>query len=201
MAVIKAEIEVELRAIKLGNKPDEMLNASPKGTVPVLVLPQRFKEKPIVIEESLEVMLWALAQNDPHQILPDKSRLLDMLDKIARFEAAFVPALDAYKQAKRYHEDGVVDKREVCEALLSPIDTALNKHSYINGTEESLIDIALVPLIRKFSKVEKAWFRQSPYLALQRWLNRYIQSPLFSHTMQQTELWLPNKPTIIFGRR
>ncbi len=201
MALIKAEIQVELRAIKLNNKPAEMLNASPKGTVPILVLPQHFKENPVVIEESLDIMLWALAQNDPHQLLPDKQQLPDMLDKIARFEAEFVPALDAYKQAKRYHENTLDEQRASCEALLNPLEMKLSKYNYIDGQQERLIDIALVSLIRKFSKVEKAWFRQSRYVELQRWLNRYIQSPLFSHTMQQTEQWLPNKPTIIFGRR
>ncbi len=201
MAVIKADIQVELRAIKLSNKPTEMLDASPKGTVPVLVLPQRLKEQPMVIEESLDIMLWALAQNDPHRLLPLKQHLPEMIDRIVRFESEFVPALDSYKQAKRYHEDSLIETRLRCESILAPLESRLKDSPFLCGEREQLLDIALVTLIRKFTRVERAWFRQSQYVGIQRWLNHYIQSPLFSLTMRHVELWLPKKQAVMFGAK
>ncbi|MDN2481418.1 glutathione S-transferase N-terminal domain-containing protein [Vibrio agarivorans] len=138
LALVKAQHSVTIRAVKLDNKPDEMLNASQKASVPVLVMPDA-----TVIEESLEIMVWALSQNDPEGLLSsDNNRVLpEMLDFIASFENDFIPALNQFSCAKRYHEQEMFAMREQCEIELAKLEGRLSQHAFLFGERESLVTL------------------------------------------------------------
>ncbi|OEF05503.1 glutathione S-transferase [Vibrio genomosp. F10] len=196
IALFKSHKTVLIRAVKLNNKPKEMLVASPKGSVPILVVSDR-----IILEESLEVMLWALAENDPDDLLDYKQEtaLTRMHALISRFEHEFVPALEAYSCAKRYHEDNLGECRRRCEVVLQALEDRLTQHTYLFSDRESLLDIAVMPFIRKFARIERQWYLQSPYPKLRDWLNGYLQSAMFAKVMAKHELWLENRQDIYFG--
>ncbi|WP_159818214.1 glutathione S-transferase [Colwellia sp. 20A7] len=202
IAVFKSKQSIELRDIVLSNKPDEMILASPKGTVPVLVLD---KNVATVIDESLDIMLWALKQSDPDDLLhnqqanADTNPLADMLSLIAIFDHQFKTKLEAYRCAKRYHEDNITECRYACEKHLQMIEERLNCHTFIMSDKESLVDIALLPFIRQFARVERQWYLQAPYPKIRQWLNRYLQSPMFSKVMFKNPLWLNSREVVVFG--
>ncbi|WOI39384.1 glutathione S-transferase [Alteromonas sp. CI.11.F.A3] len=205
IGLYKAAQDVEVREVVLSNKPDAMIEASAKGTVPTLVLPNADGTN-TVIDESLDVMLWALHQNDPEDLLhqQDTAALPAMLALIATFDDGFKTQLNAYKCAKRYRENNVVECRQACEAYIQDLEDRLGggnteggleegqSKRFIFGAKESLADIALLPFIRQFSKVERKWYRESPYPNLKQWLNGYLQSVMFNKVMTQYELWKPS---------
>jgi glutathione S-transferase len=195
-SLFKAQQKVLIRAVKLNNKPQEMLTASPKGSVPILVVNEN-----LIIEESLEIMLWALAQQDPQGLLQSENDLglTTMLKLINDFETQFIPALEAYCCAKRYHENNLELCREACEITLHQLEIRLLTHDFLFSDSESLLDIALFPFIRKFARVERQWYRQSPYPKLRHWLNSYLQSSIFTKVMAKHELWLEKKQDIYFA--
>ncbi|HBV75570.1 MULTISPECIES: glutathione S-transferase [Vibrio] len=194
LAIYQSQVPVLLRDIVLRDKPAEMLTASPKGTVPVLVT-----SNGTVIEESIEVMLWALSENDPNDLLMsnDDNILDEMRQLIFQFDDKFKPCLEAYRAAKRYHEPNLVECRQSCEHYLSELENRLTQHSFLMAAQESLADLALLPFIRQFAKVERQWYLQSPYPKLRQWLDRYLQSKMFSKVMSKHELWLVNRIDVL----
>ncbi len=201
IAIYKAKQPVLLRDLVLSNKPEEMIAASAKATVPVLVLPNEE-----VIDESLDVMLWALNETDPDDLLLSKSDdgLTDMLNLIHVFDHEFKVALEAYKCAKRYKENNVAECRAECEKYIQMLEQrlALSEHlaeGFLFGEKESLADIALLPFIRQFARVERQWYLQSPYPKVKQWLNKYLQSPMFTKVMAKHPLWLETKEEILLG--
>lgn len=196
MAIYRAKQPVILRDVVLSDKPQEMIAASPKGTVPVLVIAQS-----LVIEQSLEIMLWALGTNDPDRLLPQSApdALLDMLRLIAKFDHQFKDCLEKYKCAKRYHEDTIIQCRQACEVYIQELEQRLKQQQFLMSSQESLVDLALLPFIRQFARVERQWYLQSPYPNLRAWLNNYLQSPMFSKVMTKHPLWLESREKILFG--
>lgn len=200
IALFKAEQTVELRDVKLTDKPAEMLAASPKGTVPILVLPSNQ-----VIDESLDIMLWALKQNDPDNLLLKKSHnnyndgddiAAKMMALISLFDSEFKACLEKYKCAKRYHEANLNEYRESCEHYLQRLEIALSQHTFVMSAHESLADLAILPFIRQFARVERQWYLQAPYPQLRQWLNRYLQSVMFTKVMAKHSLWPSNQITL-----
>lgn len=187
LALFKSQKKVLLRAIKLNNKPSEMLSASAKGSVPILVISQN-----LTIDESLDIMLWSLDKKDPNNLLHCNTLNArnNMLDLIKQFETHFIPALSAYACAKRYHNVNLIECRILCETVLQQLETRLSQHTFLYSNNESLFDIAIVPFIRKFSKIERKWYQQSPYPNLRNWLNNYLQSTTFTKVMAKHELWI-----------
>jgi glutathione S-transferase len=200
IAIYYAKQKVALRDLVLTDKPDEMLKASPKGTVPVLVTEQA-PDKIVVIEESLDVMLWALHESDPDNLLHSETPhlLSEMLLLISQFDNEFKACFDKYQCAKRYHEDSLESDRKACEKHITDLEQRLQFNDFFMSNKASLADIALLPFIRKFSKVERQWYLQSPYPKLRAWLNNYLQSRMFSKVMTQYPLWLENRELVIFG--
>ncbi|GAA0821967.1 glutathione S-transferase [Colwellia asteriadis] len=202
MAIFKTKQIIQLRDIVLSNKPSEMIAASTKATVPVLVLADGS-----VIDESLAIMLWALQQSDPNDLLHQKSHntannkntLTAMLVLIAEFDTDFKSCLEQYKCAKRYQEDNVVECRIACEQYLQRLEQRLTQHPFLMSDKESLTDIALMPFIRQFARVERQWYLQSPYPKVRQWLNNYLQSPMFTKVMAKYPLWLDNHEVVLFG--
>jgi len=196
IAIFYAQQPVILRDIVLTNKPMDMLLASPKGTVPVLVLPNKK-----IIDESLRVMLWALKASDSNDFLQknDTDSLKEMLKLIALFDTKFKLCLEAYKCAKRYHENTLIDCRQACEVYINDLEQRLSQHDYFMSSKPSLVDIALLPFIRQFARIERQWYLQSPYPKLRQWLNRYLQSPMFTQVMVKRPLWTVNDKTVYFA--
>jgi glutathione S-transferase len=205
IAIFKAQQQVSVREVNLKNKPVEMITASAKGTVPILVLSNDLalsNELALsnklasftVIDESIEVMLWALTNNDPDNLLyqHDPTALPNMLNIITEFDDEFKACLNAYKCAKRYRENNVIECRQACEVYINRLEICLTQQPFIMSAQESLVDIALLPFIRQFVKVERQWYLQSPYSKVRQWLNHYLQSPMFTKVMAKRDLWVTN---------
>jgi glutathione S-transferase len=200
LAIFKANQKVILRDIILSNKPQQMLTASPKATVPVLV-----NKENGVIEESLDIMLWAFTQNDPNDFLHQgvgENRLnknTEMMALIKQFDDQFKVCLENYKCAKRYHENNLIECRQACEIHIAQLEQRLSQYQFLISNNESLADIALLPFIRQFARIERQWYLQSPYPKLRAWLNGYLQSSIFTKVMAKYPLWNKNQETIVFG--
>lgn len=197
LAIYASGQQVHLRDLVLSNKPADMLSVSPKGTVPVLITTDH-----LVIDESLSIMQWAFSQTDPddylHKIMPNAQA--DMLSVIALFDNEFKGHLEQYRCAKRYHEPTLIDNRQLCEPYLTDLESRLSQHLFLMSDKPSLLDVALLPFIRQFARVERQWYLQSPYPKLRQWLNTYLQSRMFSKVMTQYPMWLDTKEDVVFGR-
>ncbi|WP_085900104.1 glutathione S-transferase [Kiloniella majae] len=185
----------ELREIVLRDKPSEMLEASPKGTVPVLVL-----SNGDVLEESLDIMLWALNQHDPENWLtPEIGTFDEMLVLIHRCESEFKGHLDRYKYAPRYEEDvDPIAHRTQAENFLGELDKLLAKNSFLFGGQRSLADMAIAPFIRQFANVDRAWFDQTDYPHLKSWLYEFLDSSRFKATLKKYPVWATGDPVTYF---
>ncbi len=203
MGLLLAKQQVLLRAIVLKDKPAELLTASPKGTVPILMVNAAQTDSNLLIEESLEIMLWALAQNDPNNLLysEDPNALPAMLALNHTSDTTFRDWLKKYKCAARYHDECEVEYRKHCETFINDLEQRLTRHTYLMGDTLSFADYAILPFIRQFAKVDRKWYLQAPYPKLQLWLNNHLQSPLFSKTMAKYPLWLENREDCLFGAK
>jgi len=201
LALLLAQQVVQIRAITMKDKPSDMLLASPKGTVPVLVIDKSQAFDAQVIDESLDVMLWALNRHDPENLLytHDPAALPKMLKIIEENDTAFKPNLEKYKRAKRFHEDDEEACRLECESFVQALEQRLSQHEFLMGSTPSLLDYALLPFIRQFSRVNKPVFAQEQYTNLRHWLSHHLQSRLFSRAMFKYPLWLDNQEVCLFG--
>ena len=199
LAILLAQQTVELRAIVMKDKPAEMLALSPKGTVPVLVLESEGKKT--VIDESLDIMLWALKLNDPENLLHSQSEvaLTEMLQIINENDHQFKPQLEQYKRARRFHGNDEEHCRLQCEPFIQQLEQRLTQHEFLMGPTPSLLDYALLPFIRQFSRVNRQLYLQGPYTHLQNWLSQQLQSQLFSKAMSKYPLWLDSHEECLFG--
>lgn len=182
MALHYAGIKVEIREIALRDKPQHMLAVSPKGTVPVLVLADGK-----IIDESLDVMTWALAQNDPDTWLTSDPRCVEL---IAENDGSFKRALDQYKYASRFPEQSAEHYRQQGEVFLAKLEALLSHHRYLLGNNLTQADIAIFPFIRQFSMVDAAWFAASDYPCLRNWLDALVASDLFESIMKKYPTWI-----------
>lgn len=196
MGLLLAKQPIMLRDIVMKNIPSEMLAISPKGTVPVLLL-----NDSSVLDESLDIMVWALNQSDPNNLLynHEPNAYQAMINLINRNDSEFVEVLNKYKAASRYHDVDEVSCRKQCEPFIVFLEQCLTKHEFLIGATSSLADYAILPFIRQFSRVDRKWYVQAPYPNLQRWLDRHYQNPLFSKAMTKYPQWLDTKESIIFG--
>ena len=186
LAIAYSQQSVQLREVILKEKPEQMLQLSPKGTVPVLLL-----SSGEIIDESVEIMVWALSQHDPAHWLNDNiQKMLELIDK-NDFE--FKPWLDKYKYAVGFPEQTETYYREQCENFLVRLEKPLREHKYLFSDSISLADMAIFPFIRQFAGVDQQWFDQSPYPHLQKWLNEHINSPLFNAVMHDYPTWLTSQ--------
>jgi len=202
LGILLAKQAVMIRAIDLRDKPPEMLAVSPKGTVPVLVLDNTENNgQATVIDESLDIMLWALNQSDPDNLLysDEPSQLPLMLSLIGRFDNEFKTHLENYKSAKRYHEASKTDHRQQCEAFIAELDQRLSQQKYLMGDKLSLVDYAILPYLRQFARVERQWYTQTPYTHLHNWLKQHLTSQLFSQAMKKYPLWLDEQESFLIG--
>ena len=204
LALLLAEQSIQIRAITMKDKPAEMLQASPKGTVPVLVIENNGESNAQIIDESLDIMLWALRRNDPQNLFynHDSKALPEMLKVIEQNDSGFKPNLEKYKRAKRFHgSDANYQEacRLECETFIQGLELRLSEHEFLMGSTPSLLDYALLPFIRQFSRVNKAEFAHLRYTNLRQWLRYHLQSRLFSRAMFKYPLWLDNHEECLLG--
>jgi glutathione S-transferase len=207
LGILLAGQSVLIRAVVTKNKPTEMLAVSPKGTVPILIIddtegPEQQNSNVTIIDESVEIMLWALRLNDPHDLLQAKdSKKLDaMLELIRKNDKEFKPKLENYKMAKRFHKASEVSDRQSCEAFVAALERKLQSGHYLMGNQASLADYALLPFVRQFARVDRHWYLQSPYPKLRDWLNRHLQMPLYTKAMAKYPLWLDSNEAFLLGK-
>lgn len=186
LGISASQTQVQLREVVLKDKPAAMLEASPKGTVPVLVL-----TKEQVIAESLDIMHWALNQHDPDNWLasdnPEQQQLIAAL--IADNDRVFKPNLDKYKYFDRFPEQTQAAYRHQCESTLQQLEHCLQRTKFLTADRCTLADAAIFPFIRQFAFVDKVWFDQSPYPALQAWLDNWLNSSQFLAVMHKYPQW------------
>ena len=201
LALQAAAVEVELREVALKDKPAEMLRASPKGTVPVLVLPSG-----TVIEQSLDIMLWALRQHDPQGWLPATTAALDQaVAAVAVNDGPFKQALDRYKYPARFAlVDGLAWRAQGATVLQQWEDT-LAAQPFLQGRQWGLADAAIAPFVRQFAHTDMAWFAAQNWPRLQRWLDACEASPAFAAVMEKVPVWkagdAPHRTRIATGTR
>ncbi len=183
LAVYVANVAVELREISLRDKPAHMLQISPKATVPVLLL-----QNGIVIEQSLDIMFWALQQRDPQNWLA--ADLAKMHTLIAENDTVFKQALDGYKYPERYPQAIQVDYRQQGEVFLQRLENLLIQNTYLLKATASLADMAIFPFVRQFAAVDTVWFETSNYPKLKIWLNKLVKSVLFEQVMKKQPTYI-----------
>ncbi|WP_087040016.1 glutathione S-transferase [Psychrobacter sp. JB385] len=192
LGLLFAELSVELREITLKNKPTQMLAISPKGTVPVLQLIDG-----TVIEESREIMMWALEQNDPQGLL-DTAVLSQAEALIAQNDNEFKYWLDRYKYADRHTEMTQTEYRQRGEVFLQVLEARLTKSRYLLGDSVTVADIGIMPFVRQFAHVDRDTFYDLPYPKLQQWLQDWLAHPLFLQAMVKFQPWQEEDEVVIF---
>ncbi|MFW5444175.1 MAG: glutathione S-transferase [Methylococcaceae bacterium] len=195
LAITTAAITVELREVVLRNKPQQLLDISPKATVPVLLLLDG-----TVIEESLEIMTWALSKNDPENWL-NTDYAEDIQQLIQWNDNEFKYYLDRYKYADRYPEHDQQYYREKAETFLTDLEKRLDKQAYLCNQKCSLADMAIFPFIRQFANVNLDWFQTANYPKLNRWLKKHLKSCLFISIMDKYPAWQAGDKKLIFNEQ
>ncbi len=187
LALASAAIIVEMREILLRDKPEEMIRVSAKATVPVLVSDGK------ILDESRDIMDWALAQNDPEDWL---SRYDPEL--VFECETGFKTALDKYKYASRFSDVNPAEQRDIAAGFLQKLDKTLTRQPFLSGADFGYTDAAIITFVRQYANVDRNWFdRQNwPYLA--KWLESFLQSKRFSFIMAKFPVWQAENDPIYF---
>ena len=188
MALSKSKIKIELREISLKNRPDSLYTISPKGTVPVLQISNNE-----IIDESLQIMLWAIEKSNLDWLEKNPKKQIDMI-KIN--DADFKYWLNRYKYADRFPEKPINEYQDNCKKILSIYENSLNETEYLFDSKYQLADIAIFPLIRQCENVDPSWFADN-FPNLSRWLDQIKLSNLFLSVMNKYELWDEDKSGLI----
>ena len=195
MALYLSQIEVELREVSLRNKPQPMIEISPKGTVPVLLL-----DDGSVIDESLEIINWCIKRNP--SLFKDrlnKDQELFTEDIIKIFDKEFKFHLDRYKYSSRYEDVDETSHRNACISTLKNLDKEIKTTSYFFSNNPHKIDLCILPFIRQFRIANPNWFdSQREIPRIQKWLSSFLESYLLKEVMVSYEIWEKNKPVTIF---
>ena len=190
MVLLHSKIQYEIREIKLSNKPKEMLAISPKGTVPVLIL-----ENGDILDESLDVMLWAIEQGNLRNLFNSGKK--EILDLIKINDGEFKDAIDRYKYSSLYPEKPMIEYRKMGELFLEKIESYLEKNKFIFGKNISLADLAIFPFIRQFCRVDIDWFNSSLFKKIKEWTLFFEGSENFIDIMRKIKPWTTgDKPTL-----
>ena len=185
LAIWCVGLRCELREVVLRDKPPSLIEYSPKATVPVLVL-----EDGEVIDESLDIMFWALKHEDPAGWLtPEHGNIEDMRAIIHRNDTEFKDHLDHYKYPNRYDDVDPLYHRNEAEKVLQDLNERIAAHGYLFGSTPSLADYAIGPFVRQFANTNREWFDQTEWRALKEWLDWFIHQPLFLNIMRKYPQW------------
>jgi glutathione S-transferase len=190
MALLYSGIPVEIREVKLSNKPKSLLEISPKGTVPVLVL----KDK--VIDESLEIIKYALSIHDPKSWIPKNKEIpWKMIETVSK-NGELNELISRFKYFEKYPEKSQQEHREALEEYLHSFENLLNKTSFLISDEITIVDISLFPFIRQLAKVDRKWFSNT-FLKMEIWLTFFENCELFKKVMENYKPWKESDEVII----
>lgn len=196
LAISSSGVQCALREIVLRDKAPEFLETSPKGTVPVLVT-----DTGQVIEQSLDIMLWALGRSDPEGWLaPEQGSSNDIARLISRADDDFKTDLDRYKYASRYVGAEPFLARADASFFLQDLNAMLAANSFLSGARASLADFAIAPFVRQFANVDRDWFDAQDWPHLLDWLNRFLASDRFSSIMTKYPMWRLGDPVTLFPK-
>lgn len=191
MTLRYAAIKYELREVFLKDKPAALLGVSAKATVPTMVLPGGN-----VLDESIDIMRWALQRSDPDGWLPDdtdeKAKVL-----LVENDTVFKQHLDHYKYADRYPDHPADFYREKACQFLSRLEQRLQSTKHLSDNRITMVDLAVFPFIRQFAFVDRPWFDQAPYPALQAWLQEFLDADLFKSIMTKNSAWREGDDAVI----
>ncbi len=189
LALVSAGVTVQLREVVLRDKPAAFLETSPSGTVPCLKLDER------VIDESFDIMIWALQINDPEgmQDLPDTGAVL-----ITDCDSWFKTALDRYKYATRHQDVDIAAERSKAAQFVAQLDSFLKGQPWLFGKCPSMADLAVLPFVRQFAHVDPEWFWDQPWRDAIRWLEAFKSSSRFLNIMQKYPQWKPGDQVTLF---
>jgi len=194
LALAVSGMVCELREVVLAQKPQGLLQASPKGTVPVLI-----QVDGSVLEQSLDIMLWALRGNDPLHWLPgDEASLQDAMRWISQSDGPFKRQLDGYKYPQRHGLPDGLEYRTQGACFLNRLNLQLLAHGFLAGKYAGLADMAIAPFVRQFAHVDPVWFANQDWPALQHWLTAFETSALFEQVMGKYAAWHPEQPAVMF---
>jgi len=182
MALYQAGVQCEIVEVELKAKPAAMLALSPKGSVPVLQLPSGD-----VLDESLDIMRWALAQNDPAHWLSSSTITQSLIEEN---DTDFKSNLDRYKYPQRFPGGNSLTARDQGFDFLRKLQTQLNGNDYLLGSQVSFVDIAIFPFIRQFANTDVQWFAAQDLPDVQRWLGSLLNSVLFKTVMEKNRCYL-----------
>ena len=190
LALAVAQQPYQLHEVLLRDKPAALLEASPKGTVPVLVLPDGR-----VLEQSLDVMRWALQRNDPASWLrPSSGTLQDLLAWVEQCDVAFKPLLDRCKYPQRYPDVDPGQSWQAAHVWLAELNAHLAGTGHLQGAHTTLADAAVFPFVRQFAAIDPSRWGAQPWPPLQAWLADWLQQPLFTDTMRKPGADTSNPP-------
>lgn len=193
LALLASGIRCEMREIALSQKPDSMLAVSPKGTVPVLVL----KDK--VLEESLDIMHWAMAQSDPQcWSTAGQSNDAQAQAWVRSCDDEFKKNLDRYKYPNRYALSDGLAHRDMGAQFLLKLNAQLEKTPYLMGGDWCWVDAAIAPFVRQFARTDRDWFDAQAWSALKVWLENFEQSPAYSEVMHKFKVWHQGAKPVAF---
>jgi len=190
MALAAANSVVELREVLLKDKPADLTAVSPKATVPVLVLPDGQ-----ILEESLDIIDWALNQSDPLHWARGRAGATDW---VQRCDGELKMWLDRYKYADRFPEASAEHYRQKAEQTLQHMENAFEAHRWLGGVSASVADVAVFPFVRQFAAVEPQLWTQAPYPKVRAWLAYWLDSTLFASVMEKYPRWEPEQPITLF---
>lgn len=194
MAIAVSEVRCELREVTLKNKPAEMLIASPKGTVPVLVLADGK-----VIDQSLDIMRWALQQHDPAHWLPVGVAAASQAEQmILECDSTFKLHLDRYKYPHRFALANGEAHRALGSLFLEKMAVQLASEKFLNGSHFGLSDAAIAPFVRQFAHTNIRWWSAQPWPTLQAWLERFESSELFRQAMDKVPEWANGQAAVVY---
>lgn len=186
MALWVSGVVYEHREVALKDKPAQMLAVSPKGTVPVLCLPSGE-----VLEESLDIMQWALRQHDPQNWLPNSpSAWAETHAGIALNDGEFKAHLDRYKYPQRFGLTDGLSHRTLGAELLMQWQQRLAAQPFLSGAQWGLLDVCVAPFVRQFARTDRAWFEAQPWPELAQWLVAFENSEAFLAVMHKHPLWV-----------
>jgi len=195
LAILSSGIEVELREVVLRDKPAEMIEASPKATVPVMVLADG-----TVLEESLDIIEWSLATNDQEGWLNfSDDQLAEMQALIGELDGPFKSALDRYKYENRYDNVVAKEQRDLARPFLWKLDAMLAGKQFLFGGRFSLADGAILPFVRQYAHVDRDWYWAQEWTNLVEWLDRFLASDRFASIMTKYEKWESGDNGVSFG--
>ena len=184
----------ELREVVLKAKPAELLATSPKASVPVLVLPNGQ-----VIDQSLDIMRWALSRSDPGQWLPQAPKAAQVLAIIEDCEQTFKHHLDRYKYPGRFAGADPLAHRSAAAGWLSGLAQQLAGAGWLFGAKAGLADMAIAPFVRQFAQTDPEWFAAQDWPGLRRWLNAIVTSALFESVMHKYPPWQSGADAVVFA--